>query len=917
MHRARLLLSLVALGVLLAGLLPGTLGAQDTLPGSDTARRVVRVDYGGAQGSLDSLAGRLDVWEVDRAAGTLVALVTPQEETALRAEGYGLEVLRVLEEGIEAPLDPRYYYYDNFYSNSYDRYVVDFLQAVNSAYPDIVELIDIGDAWMAGQPGEHHRDLWVLRITNEDIAYGEILEKPAFVLHAEVHAREVATPELAIRYIKYLTSGYDGQGGYGVDPDVTWLVDWHVAYVEVMANPDGHWANEQDINAYRRKNMDWDDGCTYPDSWGVDLDRNHSFLWGCCGGSSGSPCDETYRGPLKASEPETSAFQDYVMQVVPDQNGPNGDDEVPPAAPPDTKGFLISLHSYADEILWPWGWTTSPAPNDAGLEAIARKMCQIDGYFSPTGAMYTVDGATRDWSYGKLGIPSYVFEVGPDYGSCAGFFPPFGCVDGIDGMPRDFWAENRPVFLYAHKITRSPYTAVYGPDTLWVNVDPVTVPQGQPAVLTAGLQDQRYGGDPTDPIGGAEYFLDEPGADGGGTAMAPSDGSWGGAYEQATATVDTSSLTPGRHYLLVHGKTVNDEWGPLTAVFLDVEPCDPVQILEVMTETAGVVVTFTASLSGTAPFSYLWDFGDYGSSGEPTATVNLGSTGTYPFSLTVTNGCGEDSVNGTVSVVGCDPVREADFTWAPPDPLGDQVITFTASATSVLPIAFTWSLGDGTAGSGQVITHSYAAGDYLVTMTATNACTYTVVGHTVAVCGPAGVTLLAWEPLTPTVGQLVTFTASATGSLPITYTWDYGDGSPVVIGPSSVVTHAYTTAGNHTVMLAAENRCGTAVATDTITVVAGCLPVSTADFVYSPLAPFVHSSVLFTASADGTEPLTYTWDLGDGSTGTGITCTHAYTAAGPHTVTLTVANCGGQGTASAVHVVDVWAYMVYLPLVSR
>jgi len=79
--------------------------------------------------------------------------------------------------------------------------------------------------------------MWALRITNEDPVYGAIEDKPAFFLFASIHAREVATPELAIRYIKYLTSGYNGQGGYGLDADATWLVNHNVVYVWVLHNP--------------------------------------------------------------------------------------------------------------------------------------------------------------------------------------------------------------------------------------------------------------------------------------------------------------------------------------------------------------------------------------------------------------------------------------------------------------------------------------------------------------------------------------------------------------------------------------------------------------------------------------------------------------------------------------------------------
>jgi hypothetical protein len=40
------------------------------------------------------------------------------------------------------------------------------------------------------------------------------------------------------------------------------------------------------------------------------------------------------------------------------------------------------------------------------------------------------------------------------------------------------------------------------------------------------------------------------------------------------AVVDTDSLAPGKHYLLVHGQNNTGDWGPFTAVFLDV--LDPV-----------------------------------------------------------------------------------------------------------------------------------------------------------------------------------------------------------------------------------------------------------------------------------------------------------------------------------------------------
>jgi PKD repeat protein len=366
-------------------------------------------------------------------------------------------------------------------------------------------------------------------------------------------------------------------------------------------------------------------------------------------------------------------------------------------------------------------------------------------------------------------------------------------------------------------------------------------------------------------------------------------------------------------------------------------PCEPVQWAE-FTWTppmpiAGQPATFTATATGTLPITYTWAWGDGSIVSGPSSIVTHTYTlpGPYTVILTATN-CATATATAahTLTVVPpCTPVQQADFAWTPPMPIAGQPATFTATATGTLPITYTWAWGDGSVVSGpsSVVSHTYALpGPYTVTLTATNCTSATATAvHTLTVvpqCDPVQDADFAWTPPMPIAGQPATFTATTTGTLPITYTWAFGDGS-VVSGPSSVVSHTYALPGPYTVTLTATN-CTTATATavHTLTVVPQCDPVHDADFDWTPLTPTVGQEVTFTATATGTLPITYTWSFGDGSvvSGPSSVVTHSYALPGPYTVTLTATNCT-SATATAVNTLTVLAppprWTIYLPLVVR
>jgi hypothetical protein len=348
----------------------------------------------------------------------------------------------------------------------------------------------------------------------------------------------VITPEVAMAFIDHL-AGY-----YGVDADITWLIDHHEIQVIVSANPDGHVRNETGYPwTYWRKNAQPYGSCSL-NTIGVDLNRNFPTRWGCCGGSSGDPCAETYRGPAEKSEPETQAVIDAVRGLFRDQRLPGNLD----AAPADASGMLISLHSYGNLVLWPWGWTAAPAPNGEELEVLGRKLASFNRYTpKQASGLYPADGTTDDWSYGELGIASYTFEIGSE------FYPSCSQVDGLI-------QPNLQALLYAAKVARAPYLLPLGPDASDLTI--LEGIGGSPS-LAAVIDDTANGGNP---IAAAEITLDEPPWAGGESiSMLPVDGAFDEAQEQVRA--DLEGLGLERHTIFIRGQDSLGYWGPVTAVY--------------------------------------------------------------------------------------------------------------------------------------------------------------------------------------------------------------------------------------------------------------------------------------------------------------------------------------------------------------
>jgi PKD repeat protein len=146
---------------------------------------------------------------------------------------------------------------------------------------------------------------------------------------------------------------------------------------------------------------------------------------------------------------------------------------------------------------------------------------------------------------------------------------------------------------------------------------------------------------------------------------------------------------------------------------------------------------------------------------------------------------------------------------------------------------------------------------------------------------------------TPTSGEApLTVSVNASGSTDsdgsiVSYSWNFGDG-----GTATGVTaqHVYNQAGTFTVTLTvSDNRGAQDQATRTVTVTGNEGPVAelqyTAGCSVAPLQASFDASRSY--DPDG-NIVSYSWNFGDGQTGSGATVAHTYDTAGTFPVTLTL-----------------------------
>ncbi|CAD6194911.1 unnamed protein product [Caenorhabditis auriculariae] len=183
---------------------------------------------------------------------------------------------------------------------------------------------------------------------------------------------------------------------FGQNPLLTKSLDKFDWYIIPQVNPDGYEYSRNTDRLWRKTrsvNKTVSMWCT-----GVDANRNWGYRWGEAG-INRSPCSNIYAGSHPYSEPEIAGLKDFFTWEVANPQ------------------IYVSLHSYGQLFLSPWGYTSQHTDNyldqrNAAQEAVIamRNKTGVSYNFGTISElMYPASGTSIDYMQHR-GVP-YIYGV--------------------------------------------------------------------------------------------------------------------------------------------------------------------------------------------------------------------------------------------------------------------------------------------------------------------------------------------------------------------------------------------------------------------------------------------------------------------------------------------------------------------------
>uniref|UniRef100_A0A8C5R319 Carboxypeptidase O n=1 Tax=Leptobrachium leishanense TaxID=445787 RepID=A0A8C5R319_9ANUR len=256
--------------------------------------------------------------------------------------------------------------------------IYDWTVRIREKYTDLVTLHYLGETY-------EKRPIFYFKV-----GWPSDKKKKVIWMDCGIHAREWIAVAFCQWFIKEIL---ENQNSNPVIRKALHNVDF---YVVPVLNIDGFIYSWTTDRLWRKNRTPYNNGTCY----GVDLNRNFNASW-CSIGASNSCTTLTFCGSGPNSEPETMAVSNLVESIKSDIL------------------CFLTIHSYSQLILLPYGYTQDPSQNHEEMLTVAQKAAEKlkDRHGTPyrvgssSHILYSTSGSSRDWAT-DLGIPlTYTFEL--------------------------------------------------------------------------------------------------------------------------------------------------------------------------------------------------------------------------------------------------------------------------------------------------------------------------------------------------------------------------------------------------------------------------------------------------------------------------------------------------------------------------
>ena len=378
----------------------------------------------------------------------------------------------------------------------------------------------------------------------------------------------------------------------------------------------------------------------------------------------------------------------------------------------------------------------------------------------------------------------------------------------------------------------------------------------------------------------------------------PAVGTWSGTGVDAAGNFDPLLALPGGNPVTYSYTSPMTGCSNSDATLGTVDPLPVAAVVNDPIACANVPFPFINNSAGASGFE--WDFGDTGTSSDPSPYHAYTVTGSYTVRLIAITGANcRDTVFSAVDVWD---VPQADITLSADTGCGPFSVDFTNSSIGD-GVSYAWDFGGLGSSTDQFPpTFSFPQDPvdgitYPIMLTVMNVCgsdtdegSVTVIPEPTAVFGP---NLDEYCPYTE-----VPF-GNASYGLPDLFLWDFGDGTTSTSsGP--VVTNTYINEDAPlaiTVTLTASNICGSSTATQVITIQANEV---TSFFNADPINGCSPLTVDLTQYSSG--DTAWYWDLGDGNVSNAHDLQHTFEDPGAYTIELFNFGCGSDSYSVDIEV---------------